>query len=445
MLSSAATVLFQQLQDFGRDSITVSELSESPQYGYTESAKADAVGPRFVRITDIKGGKVNWETVPYCVCENPAQYLIRAGDILVARAGSVGKSFLVSDVPEPAVFASYMIRLRAKDKTLPSYIYWFFQSRQFWLQVADASRGSAMGNINGKMLAGLTLPNATPSEQQVISDFLGVLQERFAGKSVDLLELKPPFQNVRRIVARIEALAAKIEEARGLRQKAVEETTAMLNAARNFAIGEKPNKDWLPLRTFVAQIFNGKSPDCEKRPATPGEWGVLKVGAVSFGVFDENENKALPPYMQPNPEYEVNSGDFLMIRANTKELVGACAIVGKTRHKLLLSDKTFRFVFREDKPIDKNFLNHVLKSPALRTQIEQQASGTSPTMKNISKEKVMELLIPPFSEDEQRRLVAYLDGLQAQVSALRELQSESARELAALLPSVLDRAFKGEL
>jgi type I restriction enzyme S subunit len=51
--------------------------------------------------------------------------------------------------------------------------------------------------------------------------------------------------------------------------------------------------------------------------------------------------------------------------------------------------------------------------------------------------------VPPL--EEQRRLVAYLDGLQAQVSALRAVQAETERELSALMPSVLDRAFKGEL
>jgi type I restriction enzyme S subunit len=111
----------------------------------------------------------------------------------------------------------------------------------------------------------------------------------------------------------------------------------------------------------------------------------------------------------------------------------------------LISDKTFRFVFREDNVIDKRYLNHVLKSPALRIQIEQQATGTSPTMKNISKEKVMELKVPCIPLDEQRRIVAYLDGLQAKVNVIRELQSASGEELSALMPSILDKAFKGEL
>ena len=138
-------------------------------------------------------------------------------------------------------------------------------------------------------------------------------------------------------------------------------------------------------------------------------------------------------------------GDFLMSRANTTQLVGACALVKETRSKLMLSDKIFRFVFRNGAKIDPNYFDVILKSPALRRQIEQGASGTSPTMKNISKEKVLNLRIPSHTYAEQRRIVAELDVLQAKVDALRALQGETAAELAALLPAVLDRAFRGEL
>jgi type I restriction enzyme S subunit len=111
----------------------------------------------------------------------------------------------------------------------------------------------------------------------------------------------------------------------------------------------------------------------------------------------------------------------------------------------MLSDKIFRFLFKENAPIDRRYLVNVLKSPALRSQIEHAASGTSSTMKNISKEKVLSLLIPTRNIDEQHRIVAYLDDLQSKVNSLKQLQSEITAELDALLPSILDKAFKGEL
>lgn len=255
----------------------------------------------------------------------------------------------------------------------------------------------------------------------------------------------PPLEEQQSIVARIEELAAKIEEARGLRERTIKELEAVLQAARRKLIGEVPSADWLPLRTYVAEIENGWSPACENRPAVSEEWGVLKLGAVSFGVYDASENKALPPTLEPRPEYEIHSGDFLMSRANTTNLVGACALVERTRPKLMLCDKIFRFLFRKHPSIEHRYLDHVLKSPALRFQIESIATGTSQTMKNISKEKVLDLLIPSHNIDEQQGIIFYLDDLQSKVDSLKRTQAETSAELNALLPSILDKAFKGEL
>lgn len=207
----------------------------------------------------------------------------------------------------------------------------------------------------------------------------------------------PPLPEQRRIMARIEELAAKVNEAHALRAKGLKETEALMKSARRSLFGETPLADWIPLSRYVTQIENGKSPQCESRPATSQEWGVLKVGAVSFGSFDEHENKALPVGIQFDPRHEIHPGDFLMSRANTTELVGASAIVGKTRRRLLLSDKTFRFHFRPDAELYTQWLDHAMKSPALRAQIDKGASGTSPTMKNISKEKVLSLVLPAHS------------------------------------------------
>lgn len=88
-------------------------------YGYTESASSNPVGPRFLRITDIQDDCVNWDSVPYCKIESAdlPKYRLASGDIVFARTGATtGKSFLVDEPPE-AVFASYLIRLRLLDKS----------------------------------------------------------------------------------------------------------------------------------------------------------------------------------------------------------------------------------------------------------------------------------------------------------------------------------------
>lgn len=306
-------------------------------------------------------------------------------------------------------------------------------------------RGNTFKEIPAKTVASFVIPLPPPEVQRSVAAFLDSLYLRQAGKAAALPELPEPIGEQRGIVARIEAVAAKIEEARALRHRAAEEAEALLASCRRATFGESIQEGWVPLSDYVAHIENGKSPATDGRRASPDEWGVLKVGAVSFGVFDDRENKALPLSFVVPPHLEVRPGDFIMSRANTTELVGACALVRETRPKLILSDKTFRFVFRKSPIILPEYLEQVLKSAPLREQIEHGASGTSPTMKNISKEKVLALRLPPLELPVQRRIVLELGALQAKVDTLKRLQAETAAELDALVPSILDRAFKGEL
>lgn len=254
----------------------------------------------------------------------------------------------------------------------------------------------------------------------------------------------PPLEEQRRIVAVVELIAGKIERAHSLRQQSREEASALLNAGRRRLIGDGPAADWIRLGQLVERLEVGKSPACEPRPAVNQEWGVLKVGAVSFGVYDGRENKALPAGLTVNGSHEVKPGDFLMSRANTGALVGACAIVGRTRTKLLLSDKIFRFRFRPDAPTYLPWLDHVLKSPALRTQIEAAATGTSSTMKNISQEKVLGLLIPSASDTDQRRVAENLSRLGERMSSLKQQQGKTAVEIQSLMPALLHRLISGD-
>jgi type I restriction enzyme S subunit len=91
----------------------------------------------------------------------------------------------------------------------------------------------------------------------------------------------PPLVDQRRVVARIEEVAAQIHETRTLRQQAAEEAEALIVSARRSRIGETPDANWIPLSQLIGEIENGKSPQCESRPAGGDEWGILKVGAIS--------------------------------------------------------------------------------------------------------------------------------------------------------------------
>ena len=157
---------------------TVGDMSREVRYGYTFRATREPVGPRFLRITDIKEGEVDWSTVPYCRIDerDEDKYRIDDGDLLFARSGSVGKSFLARNPPR-AVFASYLIRVRAVPEVLPAYLYWFFQTSYYWKQIP--LQGITQPNVNAKVLRAISLPFVPLNLQSRIVSRIAAFHSRF--------------------------------------------------------------------------------------------------------------------------------------------------------------------------------------------------------------------------------------------------------------------------
>ncbi len=150
--------------------LTIKNATTDISYGYTAKASQDTSGVKYLRITDIQNGKVNWHTVPYCNIPSSriGRYLLTAGDIVFARTGATtGKSFLIGSCPK-VVFASYLIRVRPNDLVTPEFLYLFFQSDDYWQQVSENISGSAQPNCNATKLAGLAFMLPSLAEQQEI-------------------------------------------------------------------------------------------------------------------------------------------------------------------------------------------------------------------------------------------------------------------------------------
>ncbi|MET9449148.1 restriction endonuclease subunit S [Streptomyces cinerochromogenes] len=190
-------------------------------------------------------------------------------------------------------------------------------------------------------------------------------------------------------------------------------------------------KGWARIRLgdILARIEAGKSYKCEPRPASAEEWGVIKVSAMTWGDFDEDENKAVPAGFPFNPDYEIRSGDILLSRANTAAYVGASVLVRKCRPRLLLSDKSLRLVPVEG--VDRDWLAYLISSPVIRSQISERATGTKDSMRNISQGALAELecLLPPL--EEQRRIVAALEEQMSRLDAAEDNAAEARRKLLA--------------
>lgn len=128
-------------------------------YGYTESASLTPIGPKFLRITDIVPGRVNWETVPYCKISDVdrSKYKLLAGDIVIARTGATtGYTYTIkpADLKNDAVFASYLIRYRLdKQHVDPMFVGQILLSPIWKGFVEGILGGSAQPGANAKQFA----------------------------------------------------------------------------------------------------------------------------------------------------------------------------------------------------------------------------------------------------------------------------------------------------
>lgn len=145
-------------------------LSYSIQYGYNAPA-LEAGRIKMVRISDIQNNEVLWDTVPYCEISDAEieTYLLAPNDILFARTGgTVGKSYLVKEVPEDAVYAGYLIRTRYSELLSPQYMKFFMKSQLYWQQLRNGTIATAQPNCNGKTLGNMIIPLPPLAEQKRI-------------------------------------------------------------------------------------------------------------------------------------------------------------------------------------------------------------------------------------------------------------------------------------
>ena len=149
-------------------------IAQTIQYGYNAPALEHGI-IKMVRISDIQENCVLWDNVPYCqIDENDIEtYLLKVNDILFARTGgTVGKSFLVEEVPERAIYAGYLIRTRYSSLLNPHYMKSFMESQLYWEQLKNGTIATAQPNCNGKTLAKMLLPIPPTKEQERIVEKL---------------------------------------------------------------------------------------------------------------------------------------------------------------------------------------------------------------------------------------------------------------------------------
>ncbi|MEV0386913.1 hypothetical protein [Nonomuraea sp. NPDC050643] len=322
-----------------------------------------------------------------------AYKVCRKGDVVFnkmkIRSGAMGIAY------EDGLVTYHYEVMRPRKGMDSRYIVHLMKSSWFTSELIARERGISAGGEHGgirttevpfTVLRTIDVLLPEINEQRVIADYLD------------------------RETARIDTLVGEqqrlIEMLRERRLAAVEEAVSIV-ATRGAR-----------LKHVIRSVRQGWSPQCYSWPADGVEtWAVLKAGAANGGRFRPTENKELPEDEVPRPDIVVTRGDLIVSRANTRELVGSAAVVEGDFPRLMLCDKLYAFSLDESRA-DARFVVAVLGSRRWRDLIELEATGASNSMLNISQSDIVNLpmLLPPV--DEQRRIVAHLDGETAKIDQL---------------------------
>ncbi|MEC9644258.1 restriction endonuclease subunit S [Escherichia marmotae] len=202
------------------------------------------------------------------------------------------------------------------------------------------------------------------------------------------------------------------------------------------------NWENLTLGHIVKKIEAGKNLKCIEIPPDNHQYGIIKISAVTWGEYDEEESKTLPDNSLFIESRRISIGDFLISRANTLELLGNPVIVKQVTKNLMLSDKVLRLVMED---YDKPWINIFLRSFYGRREIKFRSTGNQLSMRNIGQKALLEIPIPKPPIEEQAEIVRRVEQLFAYADTIEKQVNNALARVNNLTQSILAKAFRGEL
>ena len=363
------------------------DVCEKPQYGYTASAQREEVGPKFLRITDLREGTIDWDTVPCCKVDKTGaqRYGLHHGDVLVARIGATTGSTSIVVNPPPSVFASYLIRLRPTREMHPFFLYFYTKSEQFhqWIDVHKDSNLKGGVNVPTLLSAPLTLP--VLAEQKKIAAVLWKMQRAIATQD--------------RLIAATRDLKQSAMQhffTHGLRGQATRET----------AYGDVPFK-WReqPLGD-CCRVQTGVTKGRRIAPEEAIEVPYLRVANVQDGHLDLREIKTITIRERELPGYLLQDGDVVLTEGGDFDQLGRGFIWHGQIANCVHQNHVFAVRAKRDLLLPE-FLAYLVQSPYGKTYFLTVAHKTTNLASiNSTKLKALPVLLPDL--DEQRDIAAAL-------------------------------------
>jgi type I restriction enzyme, S subunit len=250
----------------------------------------------------------------------------------------------------------------------------------------------------------------------------------------------PPLAEQRRIAAILD----KADAIRRKRQQAIRLTDDLLRSAFLDLFGDPVTnpRRWAeaPFSSTLQGLEAGWSAKGDDRPREEGEWAVLKISAVTSGRFDPSQHKVVHKPPAKKRPLVPRRGDLLFSRANTRELVGAVALVEQDANRLFLPDKLWRLVPNRRLALPE-YLRFVLSHPGYQRGLATHATGTSGSMLNVSQAKFLRMQIPLPPVTRQADFAALVWG----TYDTQEVMRRSGAELDILREALVQRAFRGDM
>lgn len=482
------TVILRYFFDKNESIIKLKECIEGTQYGYNASALESGKN-KFLRISDITDGKVDWESVPFCDCTDEKTYLLETDDILIARTGgTTGKSFMIKTPPSHAIYAGYLIRIRANDSILPEFLNIFLNSYIYWSQIVSMNEGEFRPSVNANKLKDLILPEVTEDEQndivkisngELLSDYqtLNLQIEKalteYDNSKIIINEFTTQLSNVNELKQAIlqEAIQGKLTKVWRAQNPNIEPASELLKhikAEKEQLIKDKKIKKEKPLPPIAEDEIPFELPEgwefvriphvlaLTNDPIRRGPFG----SSLKKDMFEPKSNETTKVYEQQNAikkDYTLGSyyistkkhpnlnsfltgpGDILISCAGT---IGETYKLPETAPVGIINQALLKIRLNELAIIDDFFL-FMFKSQ-LQKRVNSDAKGSA--MKNMGSVKYLqnELFfgLPPFREQEE-----IIKRVKLLFEKINELESEiiqSEKHANMLMQAILKEAFESK-
>jgi len=422
------------------------EICFNPQYGWTTSAERKGK-LRILRTTDITSGGINWSTIPFCkkLPSEKEKYLLKDGDIVISRAGSVGYSCLIRN-PIEAIFASYLIRFR--PLIYEKYLTFFLKSPLYWKSISEESLGIAIPNVNATKLKQISIPISPLLEQhRIVTKIEELFTKLDAGVKL-LKKVKKQLKLHRQAVLKHAFEGKLTEEWRKVHKDELEPASVLLDRIKE----ERKNST----KREKAKYKELPPMEVPRLPKLPEGWVGTRLGNITKIILGQsppsstyNENKNGLPFYQG----KLNFNDVFptprkwciapkKIAENGDVLICVRAPVGPTN---ICQEKSCigrgLAAIRSICGMKSFFIFYLLR--AFEKEISGKGTGT--TFNAITGDQLKRIFVPLAPLQEQHKIVEEIERRFSTADEVEKIAEQSLKQAEKLRQSILKRAFEGKL